>query len=124
MTERSVIGSSSVCRRMSDSPSTISRRIGVVSVRGGRAGSGVRISSSEIAEPTYEIASTRIANGAPMSCTRPPASPGPPISASDELVASLLLASTTWLTPMSDGTYAGYAASKNAPRQPTRNTTT
>ena len=65
---------------------------------------GARMSSSEIAETANETASTRIANGALTSWTRPPARPGPPISASDELVASLLLPSTTRSTPISDGT--------------------
>ena len=81
-------------RRGSASPSSAS----------GRAGSGARISSSEIAETANETASTRIANGALTSWTRPPARPGPPISAIDELVASLLLPSTTRSTPISDGT--------------------
>ena len=51
-----------------------------------------------------DAASTRIANGALNSWTRPPARPGPPISAIDELVASLLLPSTTRSRPISDGT--------------------
>ena len=70
----------------------------------GRGGSGLRIRTIETAETTYEIASMRIANGAPITCTSAPASPAPPISASDELVASLLLPSTIRSTPMSDGT--------------------
>ena len=60
--------------------------------------------SSETAETANESASTRIANGALTTWTSAPASPGPPISASDELVASLLLPSTTRSTPISDGT--------------------
>jgi len=59
---------------------------------------------------TKENASTKIANGALAICTSNPARPGPPISAIDELVASLLLPSTTRSVPMSEGTYAGYAA--------------
>ena len=79
--------------------------------------------SSEIAETANDTASTRIANGALTSWTRPPARPGPPISAIDELVASLLLPSTTRSTPMSDGTYAGYAAPNSVPRQPSAKVT-
>ena len=60
--------------------------------------------SSEIADTANDTASTRIANGALKNWTRAPASPGPPISASDELVASLLFPSTTRSTPISDGT--------------------
>ena len=81
------------------------------------------MSRSETAETMNEIASTRIANGALTSWTRPPAKLGPPISAIDELVASLLFPSTSRSRPMSVGTYAGYAASKRAPRQEARNTT-
>ena len=75
--------------------------------RGGRGGSGDRMRTREIAETANETASTRIANGAPTIWTSDPAIPGPPISAIDELVASLLLPSTTRSTPISDGTYAG-----------------
>ena len=107
MTERRVSGTRIGCRRTRRRPSPISCHIGVGEVLGGRGGSGLRIRSSEIDETTNETASTRIANGAPISWTRPPPRPGPPISASDELVASLLLPSTTRSTPMSDGTYAG-----------------
>ncbi len=91
--------------------------------RCGRGGSGVRISTSEIAETTYETASTRIANGALTTWTSAPAMLGPPISAIDELVASLLFPSTTRSRPMSDGTYAGYAASKSAPSAASTNAT-
>ena len=72
--------------------------------RGGRDGSGARIIASEIAETTNETASTRIANGALTIWTSAPAKPGPPISAIDELVASLLFPSTTRSRPMSEGT--------------------
>ena len=85
-------------------PSTISCRIGVVVVLAGRGGSGVRMRSSETADTANDTASIRIANGALKNCTRAPASPGPPISASEELVASLLFPSTTRSTPISDGT--------------------
>ena len=78
--------------------------MGVGDVRGGRDGSRLRIRISESAETTKEIASTKIASGGPISCTSPPARPGPPISARDELVASLLLPSTTRSTPISEGT--------------------
>jgi len=104
MTERSVSGTSTGWRLTRRRPSAISWRMWVVATRGGRAGSGERMSSSVTAEKTYETASTSIVNGAPMSYTSPPASPGPPISASDELAASLLLPSTTRSTPISDGT--------------------
>ena len=93
-------------------------------MRGGRAGSGDRISSNAIAETRNDTASTRIANGAETNWTRPPARPGPPISAIDELVASLLLASTTLSVPTSDGTYAGYAASNTEARHASANIAT
>jgi len=72
--------------------------------------------ASEMAEITNEIASMRIAKGALTIWTSAPASPGPPISAIDELVASLLLPSMTRSRPISVGTYAGYAELKRAPR--------
>ena len=62
------------------------------------------MSRIETADTAYDTASTRIANGALMSWTSAPAIPGPPISASEELVASLLLPSMTRSTPISDGT--------------------
>ena len=101
----------------------MSCRIAVSVVLGGRAGSGVRMRSSDTADTANEIASTRIAKGALTSWTSAPARPGPPISASEELVASLLLPSTTRSTPISEGTYAGYAAWNSAPRHPSRNVT-
>ena len=60
--------------------------------------------ASATAETRNDTASIRIANGAEMNWTRAPARPGPPISAIEELVASLLLASTTRSVPTSDGT--------------------
>ena len=92
--------------------------MGAADSRGGRAGSGRRIRPNDTAETTYETASTKMANGAPITCTSAPARPGPPISASDVLAASLLLPSMTRSTPMSDGTYAGYAALNSESRQP------
>ncbi len=82
----------------------MSCRIAVFVVLAGRAGSGVLIRSSDTADTANETASTRIAKGALTTWTRAPASPGPPISARDELVASLLLPSTTRSTPISEGT--------------------
>ena len=73
-------------------------------VLGGRGGSGVRMRSIDTADTANDTASIRIANGALTTWTSAPAIPGPPISASDELVASLLLPSTTRSTPISDGT--------------------
>ena len=82
----------------------MSCRIAVFVVLAGRAGSGVRMRSSDTADTANEMASTRIAKGALTTWTSAPASPGPPISAMDELVASLLLPSTTRSTPISEGT--------------------
>src|SRR5258705_11751622 len=98
----------------------ISPAIRVVVVRTGRSGSGLRINARDTAETTNENASMRIANGAPAICTSVPASPGPPISAIDELVASLLFASTTRSVPMRDGTYAGYAELNSDARHASR----
>ena len=96
----------------------------VVIVRSGRRGSGERMSASDAADTTNETASTSIANGAPTIWTSAPAKPGPPISAIDELIASLLFPSTSRSVPMSVGTYAGYAESKSAPSAASRNITT
>ena len=63
----------------------------------------MRISTSETAETANEMASIRIANGALAIWTSVPAKLGPPISAIESLVASLLLPSTTRSTPISDG---------------------
>ena len=77
MIDRSVSGRRIEWWRTSRSPSTMSSRMRVGDVRTGRGGSGLRMSTIETAETTYEIASTRIANGAPMTCTSAPARPWP-----------------------------------------------
>src|SRR5439155_861596 len=89
------------------SPSAISCTMRVGASRGGRRGSGARIITRVTADTTNDTASTRIANGALAICTSAPAKPGPPISAIDELVASLLLPSTRRSRPKRVGTYAG-----------------
>src|SRR5438105_339693 len=85
MTERSVSGSKTGWRWISRKPSRISSLMGVADVRGGRDGSLPRIRISETADTVKEIASTRIASGGPIAWTSPPARPGPPISAMEEL---------------------------------------
>src|SRR5207237_8003238 len=104
-------------------PSHVCARMGAVVHGAGRAGSELRISASESADTRYDHASTRIANGALNNWTSAPAVLGPPTSAIEELIASLLFPSTTRSRPMSDGTYAGYAAENNESRELSRNAT-
>ena len=82
-------------------------RIAGGEVRGGRGGSGLRISSQRDGRDDERDGVDEDRERRADQLHEAAAKPGPPISASDELVASLLLPSTTRSTPMSDGTYAG-----------------
>src|SRR5450631_4034352 len=68
------------------------------------AGSGVPIHQTMIAEKTKDAASSRIASGAVMVCTKIPVMPGPAISAAADVAASLELLSSNRSRVTNEGT--------------------
>jgi len=65
--------------------------------------SALRILARNAADSKKERASNRMARGAVKTCTSPPASPGPTISAAERLISSLLLPSTSSPRRTSEG---------------------
>ena len=70
------------------------------------AGSGLRMSHTEMAEQTKDAASNSMAMGAVINCTRMPAIPGPAICAIDSVKASRLFPVRMFSRAMSEGRYA------------------
>src|SRR5215210_3321111 len=113
-------------RRTYPSPSRASASMvgrGAPSARGSTS-SGFRIQNRTAAETTKLTASKRIAAGAPIAPTRPPAVPGPAIEAVERETSSFELPSTRRSRATTDGRYDWYETSKKTVPIPVRNATT
>ena len=80
--------------------------------------------ASSTAETTYDTASITIVIGAVSNWISTPASPGPPISATESVACSFELPSTRCSRPINTGRYALSASSNSAENPPTSAATT